>query len=151
MGSMRGLLERNRYMVIAVAVLAILLAVFQAFRGSGRSQAAGKDEVLELARGISQAIVAAGNEVFALPQGPLGEKTWESFRRLNSSLPPIERLGQLVDIVQAGVNQGDLVGKGYMVILQGHRWNSGFLVAAADGVYSCTGWFTGCTRVQMLR
>jgi hypothetical protein len=146
---MRDLLERYRLPVIAASVLVLLLALSFALRGTGaQKQAAGRGDVAALAHGISEAIRAAGPQASSLPQGPLSDRLWASLRQYNPQLPPLESLGRLVDIVQAGTGQGELAGKGFSVLLQGRLWGKGFLAATADGVYECSGWWTGCVKLE---
>jgi hypothetical protein len=132
---------------ILAALLVFAAALLAARSPAGGKAAAGRGEVLALARGIGQAIRAAEDRGSALPAGPLSDRTYQALRALNGALPPMERLWTVIQLAQVGADEGDLAGKGPAVLLQGRRWTS-FVAATADGIYECTVWWTGCTRIE---
>ncbi len=143
---MRMLPKRHMVAVTAAVAAAILISVGLTPKTFIGPKPADPGEVMTLAKGISAALASAGEKAALLPTGPLNDRMWQELRRLNPTLPPLEDLGRIVDMVHADVDRGGL--RGYAVLIHGRNSESGFLAATADGVYSCSGWWSGCVPVR---
>lgn len=140
-------------LLVVVSILGVLSALFLARVGSARKEAVDA-RVVSLAdtiRGAVSAYEVRNGSYSGLPRGPSNQSLWDSLRSALSpyvTLPDYATVTELVDWAEADIDYGAMAGRGYVVLLRAVGGTGKYVAAAADGVYLCTGWWSGCTRAN---
>jgi prepilin-type N-terminal cleavage/methylation domain-containing protein len=139
-------------LIVVMAVIGILAAlIIPRYTGfSSQAMDARVISLLDSIRGAVSAYEARNGSFAGLPCGN-SQSYWDPLVTALApyvALPSYSRLLEVARHVDGCQAYAELASEGYMVALWANYPNSPMLAATPLGVYRCTGFYTGCSRVR---